>query len=127
MIRCFFARFLRRAGSVLGLLRLSARMIPMRGNMVSPPCSTTNINASMAVSHSGASCSALGRFAIELAGITQGAQLAAIRQRNGIVEGAVPALGWHHVSRVAFVAEQSPICFGRHVFEHRTTIPHPGH
>jgi len=35
-------------------------MIPMRGNMVSPPCSATSISASIAARHAGALCSRSG-------------------------------------------------------------------
>jgi hypothetical protein len=51
-------RFLRGVGAVAA--GYSARMIPILGSIVSPPCSTTSINASIAGSHAGGSCSRFG-------------------------------------------------------------------
>jgi hypothetical protein len=55
MTRYFLAAFLRGVGAVSP--GYSARMIPILGSMVSPPCSATSINASMAARHAKLSCS----------------------------------------------------------------------
>jgi len=57
-----FARLLGGAIFGAGLLWCSARITPIRTNILGPPKSATRISASMAACHSGASCSALGSF-----------------------------------------------------------------
>jgi hypothetical protein len=101
-IRYFFARFLRGVGAVSP--GYSARMIPILGSIVSPPCSTTSISASIAARQERVVL-ALRQACDEVAGIAQGAQIAAIGQGDGIVEGAVPA----------FVRHQSLIRFSTRV------------
>jgi hypothetical protein len=74
-------------------------LLQMRGSIVSPPCSTTSMSASIAVCHSGASCS-LGQVGDELTSIAQSDQLATARERDRIAEGAIPT-SIHHACAIA--------------------------
>ena len=81
---------LRSGLNVLGTFRFNALMMPMRANMVGPSFSATRISASIAARHSGASCSGFRKLGDVVAGILQRDQLAAVRERDWIVEGGGP-------------------------------------
>jgi hypothetical protein len=71
LYRC--AAFLR--GFLPALSRFSARTTPIRASMVGPFFSITNISASMASCHSGASCSHFGSFVMNVAASCRGVGL----------------------------------------------------
>jgi len=72
----------------------NARMIPILGSMVSPPCSATSISACIAARHANVSCSRFGKPAMKSPASRKVRRSPPSGQGDGIVEAAVPTAQW---------------------------------
>jgi len=85
-----FARLRRGAIFGAGLLWFSARITPIRANIVGPSLSATSSSASIAASHSSASCSCLRQLRDVFSGVAERDQLLAIGQFDWIEKSLIP-------------------------------------